>query len=99
MLRLRIIVGFGLGLTLAGCETLPMTQVSGDRSAGTVDVTAETAALGNGRVDADAALERCRAWGYSGAEQVGGPDRRTVWSGNAGQLRRSTTAHFRCTGK
>lgn len=90
---------------LAGCTVnkspLP---TGGSRADGTVELSYEIGEYEQAKIngyEADAqALERCKAWGYSGAQMFGGQKRQCMQPGAYGTcILYNVTLTYQCTGQ
>ncbi len=76
-MKIRLIAAAAALLALAGCSTGPtkMIAVGGDRAGGTIDMVYNKTLFDPGADYIEGqviASEKCRAWGYKGAEAFGG---------------------------
>lgn len=90
-------------LLLAGCATpVDWAATGGSRSDGVIQVSYDYYDLQMPVAD-DAqaqgiAFQRCRAWGYTGAEPFGGEIRQCAEHDSVGCSRWMVTREFQCTG-
>jgi hypothetical protein len=87
----------------AGCAAdVYLTPSGGSRSAGTITMTTELGALRDPKFHFDDALQqaaqKCKAWGYSGAEAFGSVARRCVDTDpNMGCVTYRYSVEYQCT--
>lgn len=89
-------------IAVAGCATTRVTTpTGGSRADGTVDLTYEYGSMENPTVDwlsAQAQAEdKCRAWGYTGAERFGGEKRLCGMPSGYGCNLWQVTITYQCT--
>ncbi len=99
---LRLIV-LAAALTWAACATVKVPQpTGGSRSDGTVQLAYEYGDFERPQVDWEAAnriaTERCEAWGYSGAEALGGGVSECAAYNQYGCYRFFVTITYQCIG-
>lgn len=100
-MRLSIILLAGV---LIGCAAVKIPEpTGGSRADGTVELSYEVAMFEEPQVQwatADAsALERCRNWGYSGAEKFSaGKSTCQAFNGYGNCVRKLVTIQYQCTG-
>lgn len=90
-------------LALQGCAVQKtMVATGGSRSDGTVKLSYEFGMFEKPQVDMQqgiaAALQRCKSWGYSGAEPFGGQTKVCNSYGGGGCNTWLVTVEFQCTG-
>jgi hypothetical protein len=77
-----------------------LVPTGGSRSDGTVKMSFEVGPFEQPQIDGQqgiySATQRCKAWGYSGAEPFGGA---TTICQNGNCTRRMVTFEYQCTGK
>ncbi|WP_405048344.1 YecR family lipoprotein [[Roseibacterium] beibuensis] len=87
---------------LAGCATpKAWSAIGGSRADATVTLAYEYGLFEQPQISdsGDAvALQRCRAWGYSGAEAFGAPMSRCVAMTNSGCQQTQVTKTYQCLG-
>jgi hypothetical protein len=99
---IRFIV-FAALLGPLGCTTVKIPQpTGGSRADGTVQLAYEYGGFERPQVDWETAnqiaADRCRAWGYSGAESFGGGVSQCTAYNAYGCIRRFVTITYQCTG-
>ena len=76
VLGLLIVVSCGISLILGSAARKTWSATGGSRSDGTINLSYEVSPFETAQVSESQGLElatqRCRAWGYSGAEAFGG---------------------------
>jgi len=90
-------------LLLSGCAVQKqLIPVGGSKSDGTVKLSYSFNELESPRVNlqqgAQAAAERCAAWGYSGAEPFGGSTSACTQTSGDSCLETTVTVEYQCTG-
>ncbi len=93
-----------IGLMLMGCATQKAwIPYSGSKSDGVVKLAYDYGGFEKPVVPEgqayQVATERCRAWGYSGAEPFGGIFQTCLASNQYGCIRYRVSTEFQCTGK
>ena len=103
LMRLALLNVF-IGSMLIGCAT-PKAWIpySGSKSDGVVKLAFdyggfEKPVIPEGQA-AQVATERCRAWGYTGAEPFGGVLQQCIAWNQYGCIRYRVLTEFQCTGK
>jgi hypothetical protein len=100
-IRMRSAV-IAIVLLVPGCAVqTDLVPISGSRSDGVVNLAYEIGPFQRAEVDyaggAEAARQRCQAWGFSGAQPMGGATTRCI--GNNGSCAwQRVTIPFQCTG-
>ena len=91
---------------LASCTTVPKEWVAtgGSRSDGVIRLSYEQSELEQAQVTESQgialAVERCKVWGYTGADAFGGTTRRCNLSGGFSGCRQwMVTKEYQCTGQ
>jgi hypothetical protein len=103
-LKWLVFLSVCIGSMLAGCATQKAwIPYSGSKSDGVVKLAYEYGGfekpvIPEGQAQ-QAASERCRVWGYSGAEPFGGVLRQCTASNQYGCVRYRVLTEFQCTGK
>ena len=92
-----------LTMFLQGCAVnKQLTPTGGSRSDGTVKLSYEFGMFEVPKLDAqqgmNAALERCKAWGYTGAEPFGGSRKTCSQPSSSGCMGWLVTIEYQCTG-
>ncbi|MBI3320599.1 MAG: hypothetical protein HYZ89_08490 [Candidatus Omnitrophica bacterium] len=92
-----------LGFLVYGCATAKVLQpTGGSRADGIIELSYEYGAFERPIVDLNqavaAARERCRAWGYDGAEAFGGTRSLCQASNQYGCLQYFVTLPYQCIG-
>lgn len=92
------------GLALSGCATpVDWVATGGSRSDGVVRLSFTFGEFEIPQVNAqqgvDLATQRCKTWGFSGAEAFGGVTQQcSQWGGLGGCARWTVTKEYQCTG-
>lgn len=94
---------FGFTLITFGCATnVVPVATGGSRSDATVQLSYEYGLFQQPVVDTEqaqaSALQRCRVWGYSGADAFGGQRSTCEEFSNLGCTRTLVTVEYQCTG-
>lgn len=98
-----LIVGISLAV-ISGCAVMKQwSATGGSRSDGVVRLSYETGEMEVPQLSEQQAIrlaaQRCRAWGYSGAEAFGGVTRQcNAGGGFSGCARWTVTKEYQCTG-
>lgn len=90
-------------LLLSGCATQKvLTPTGGSKADGTIKMSYQYGALERPEVNlqqgADAAAQRCRAWGYANAEPFGSVQRHCEQPSGYGCNLWTATIEYQCTG-
>lgn len=97
-------MGLAVVLVLVGCAVQKtLTPVGGSRADGTVELAYEFTQFEKPVVDAaqglEAAIQRCAAWGYSGAEPFGGQKSQCQsFNGYGTCTHMQVSVQYQCTG-
>ncbi|MBM4197876.1 MAG: hypothetical protein FJ197_12460 [Gammaproteobacteria bacterium] len=100
----RLILAFVVSMfALAGCATVKVpVPTGGSRADGTVQLSYEVGGFEKPVVDWNQALgtaeDRCRAWGYHGAQPFGGTTSQCQATNQYGCVQWLVTASYQCTG-
>jgi hypothetical protein len=99
----KIAALFSLPLVIAGCATAMNWQpVGGSRSDGVVRLAFEYGMFQRPQLNESQAValatQRCRVWGYSGAEAFGAATQQCTASNGYGCVRTVVTKEYQCTG-
>jgi hypothetical protein len=97
------VFAFAALLASLGCATVKVPQpTSGSRADGTVQLAYEYGQFERPQVDWETAnqiaTDRCRAWGYSGAEAFGGGFEECTAANQYGCVRIFVTITYQCIG-
>lgn len=100
----RVLAMIAVAVGLYGCAVQKvMTPIGGSRSDGTVRLAFTYGMFENPKVDhgqaAQAARQRCAAWGYSDAEAFGGSSTQCINSTYQGCNQWQVTVDYQCTGQ
>ncbi|MFN4292483.1 MAG: YecR family lipoprotein [Permianibacter sp.] len=87
---------------MSGCARIIIpTAVGGSRADATVDFSYEHGSLVNPQIDwndvLQSAKDKCRAWGYTGADPFGGKRTSCAFANQQGCLRYTVTVTYQCT--
>jgi hypothetical protein len=90
-------------LTLVGCVTMKhWSATGGSRADGVVRLSFEHTNFEKPQLNEDQAVslatQRCRSWGYSGAEAFGGVTRQCNQANGYGCISWMVTKEYQCTG-
>ena len=93
----------GVLVVLAGCATQEqLVPTGGSRADGTVNLSYEYGMLQVPKVNMDqaeaSAVQRCAAWGYTGAQPFGGQISKCEEFNAYGCVRTMVTVTYQCTG-
>lgn len=101
-MKLRVLALAAL-VGLAGCATVKTWQATGgSRSDGTVKLSYEYGMFESPTLSDDGvaiATERCKVWGYTGAEPFGGQTQICNQFSSSGCMSWLVTKEFQCTGQ
>ncbi|WP_083903024.1 YecR family lipoprotein [Azoarcus sp. KH32C] len=101
---MRMLLALALGALLSGCAvTRDWSASGGSRSDGVVRLAYDARELETVRVDEAQAVrlatQRCKSWGYTGAEAFGRATRQcTQFGGFSGCAQWTVTKEYQCTG-
>ncbi len=100
-LALTLVISCGIFLIIGSSAKKNWVATGGSRADGTVELSYELGAFEVPKVDDDQglkiAIERCRAWGYSGAEEFGGQTK-VCNSGGGSCTQWLVTKKYQCLG-
>lgn len=93
-----------VGLTLSGCAVQKhMVPTSGSKADGTVVMSYDYGMFEKPQIDSSeaiaAASQRCKAWGYTGAEPFGGVTQQCTAPSSSGCMQFHVNQEFQCTGE
>lgn len=93
----------GLAIVISGCAVQKtLVPTGGSRADGTIELSYEYGEMEVPQIDiqqgAEAARQRCMAWGYSDAEAFGGQKSTCQQSGGFGCARTLVTIQYQCIG-